>query len=59
MPMTATAIPARKANVSAASPIRWNSIMTAMSRFAPNNATTPDEKTTCPIWLNASVSVLK
>ena len=59
MPMTEIPTPMRRDQVSAGSPTRWNSSMTAMSRLAPNKPTTPEEKTACPIWLNVSVLTLK
>jgi hypothetical protein len=59
IPTAARAIPARSAHVSAGSPTRWNSSMTAMSRLAPNRPITPEEKTCWPIALKGSVLVLK
>ena len=59
IPAVASAIPARRAQVSAGSPTRWNSSMTAISRLAPNNPMTPEEKTCWPMALNVSVLVLK
>jgi hypothetical protein len=59
IPAAASAIPARRAHVSAGSPTRWKSSMTAISRLAPNSPITPDEKTCWPMALNVSVLVLK